>query len=137
MNKLLSVRIPSICICFTLITIANSALQVLYSRGLDGYTASVLYLFLWLILCQLIDAAVCRIEFRKWSHYCLTESLLLYLSTLVFCRVFYWDSLTIRQLATYTAVFLLVDISIITYFRKRQAMRAEEINELLHKRDQG
>lgn len=69
MNKLLSVRIPSICICFTLITIANSALQVLYSRGLDGYTASVLYLFLWLILCQLIDAAVCRIEFRKWSHY--------------------------------------------------------------------
>lgn len=137
MNKLVSVRVPSICICFTLITIANSALQVLYSRGLDGYTASVLYLFLWLIICQLIDAVVCRIEFRKWSHYCLTESLILYLATLVFCRIFYWNSLTLRQLAAYTAVFLLVDISIFTYFRKRQDMRAEEINELLHKREKG
>ena len=35
----------------------------------------------------------------------------------------------------YTSVFAFVDIFIFSYFRKRQEMRADEINRLLNKKD--
>lgn len=135
MKNIISIRIPSICICFTLVTIANSALNILNSKGTDMYSVSILLIFAWLVLCQLIDAAICRIDFKKWIHYCITESLILYLATLVFCRIFYWHSFTVRQLIMYTVVFAFVDIFIFSYFRKRQEMRADEINRLLTKKD--
>ena len=135
MKDIISIRIPSICICFTLVTVANSALNLLHSGGTDMYAISILLIFVWLVLCQLIDAAICRIDFKKWIHYCITESLILYLATLVFCRVFYWHYFTVRQLIMYTVVFAFVDIFIFSYFRKRQEMRADEINRLLNKKD--
>lgn len=134
MKDIISIRIPSICICFTLVTVANSALNLLHSGGTDMYAVSILLIFVWLVLCQLIDAAICRIDFKKWIllHH---GTLILYLATLVFCRVFYWHSFTVRQLIMYTVVFAFVDIFIFSYFRKRQEMRADEINRLLNKKD--
>ena len=135
MKDIISIRIPSICICFTLVTVANSALNLLHSGGTDMYAVSILLIFVWLVLCQLIDAAICRIDFKKWIHYCITESLILYLATLVFCRVFYWHSFTVRQLIMYTVVFAFFYILIFCYLRKSQEMRADEINRLLNKKD--
>lgn len=37
MKDIISIRIPSICICFTLVTVANSALNLLHSGGTDMY----------------------------------------------------------------------------------------------------
>ena len=135
MKDIFSILISSVCICFTLVTFFSSALNLLHSGGTDMYAISILLIFVWLVLCQLIDAAICRIDFKKWIHYCITESLILYLATLVFCRVFYWHSFTVRQLIMYTVVFAFVDIFIFSYFRKRQEMRADEINRLLNKKD--
>ena len=56
MKDIISIRIPSICICFTLVTVANSALNLLHSGGTDMYAVSILLIFVWLVLCQLIDA---------------------------------------------------------------------------------
>ena len=65
MKDIISIRIPSICICFTLVTVANSALNLLHSGGTDMYAVSILLIFVWLVLCQLIDAAICRIGRMK------------------------------------------------------------------------
>lgn len=134
MKDIISIRIPSICICFTLVTVANSALNLLHSGGTDVYAVSILLIFVWLVLCQLIDAAICRIDFKMdpLLHHGIPHP---YLATLVFCRVFYWHSFTVRQLIMYTVVFAFVDIFIFSYFRKRQEMRADEINRLLNKKD--
>lgn len=67
MKDIISIRIPSICICFTLVTVANSALNLLHSGGTDMYAVSILLIFVWLVLCQLIDAAICRIDFKNGS----------------------------------------------------------------------
>ena len=137
MKDIISIRIPSICICFTLVTVANSALNLLHSGGTDMYSVSILLIFVWLVLCQLIDAAICRIDFKKWIHYCITESLILYLATLVFCRVFYWHSFTVRQLIMYTVVFAFFYIFKFYYLRKRKEMRAGEKNRNINKKDTG
>ena len=116
MKNLLFIRIPSVCICFTLIIIGDAVVSLLWGSG----SAFLLVLFGWLIACQVVDLVVSKIEFRKWSHYCVTESVILYL---------------LSRLAAFTVIFLAADVFIFWYFRKRQEIQAKEINELIRAKE--
>lgn len=131
MKNLISIHIPSTCICFTLIVIGSMIFNLL--QGGDS-SLSFLILFAWLIACQLIDLLISKIEFRKWSHYCITESVILYLSSLFFFRLFVWKSMDISILVPFTVIFLITDGFIFWYFHKRQEIQATEINELIQAR---
>lgn len=128
MKTLFSVRIPSICVCFTL-----SALFMAASDLLAGNFSGVTYLvfFLWVLICQGIDWLLCHVDFKGWKSYCLTESLLLYVLTFLFFRLIFWHSLSLRQFLWFSAVFWIVDLSVFSYFRKKNELEAEEINALL------
>lgn len=128
MKNFLFVRIPSICICFTLITLADVITSLLFGNNTSPY---VLVLFLWLILCQVIDCLISKVDFQSWIHYCLTESMVLYLSSLAVFGILFWHGITLHQFILFTVIFLIVDIFIFSYFRKRQQLQADEINELL------
>ena len=51
MKNLLWNRIPSICICFTLIVLANWGLDLLWGNEVSPF---LLVLFVWLAACQII-----------------------------------------------------------------------------------
>lgn len=93
-------------------------------------------LFVWLVACQVIDLVVSKIEFRKWSHYCIAESAVLYLLSLLFFRLFVWDGMDIPLLVSFTLIFLITDGFIFWYFHKRQEMQAQMINELIRAREE-
>lgn len=131
MKNLLFNSIPSICICFTLIVIGNWGLNLL--RG-DDVSLFLPVLFVWLTVCQLIDLIISKIEFRKWSHYCITESAVLYLLSLFVFRLLIWDGINILILISFTVIFLVTDGFVFWYFRKRQEMQAKEINQLIQER---
>lgn len=133
MKNLLWNRIPSICICFTLIVLANWGLDLLW-----GYEVSpfLLVLFVWLVACQFIDTLISRIEFRKWSHHCIAESVVLYLLSLFVSRMFFWKGMDVSIFVSFTVIFLITDGFIFWYFRKRQEIQAEEINELIRVREE-
>ena len=90
MKNLLWNRIPSTCICFTLIVLANWGLNLLWGNEVSSFP---LILFVWIAACQLIDALISRIEFRKWSHYCIAESVVFYLLSLFISRMFFWKGM--------------------------------------------
>ena len=131
MKNLLFNCIPSICICFTLIVIGNWGLNLLWG---DDVSLFLPILFVWLAVCQLIDLIISKIEFRKWSHYCITESTVLYLLSLFVFRLFIWDGINIPILISFTVIFLFTDGFVFWYFRKRQEMQAKEINQLIQER---
>lgn len=131
MKNLLFNCIPSICICFTLIVIGNWGLNLLWG---DDVSLFLPVLFLWLTVCQLIDLIISKIEFRKWSHYCITESAVLYLLSLFVFRLLIWDGINIPILISFTVIFLVTDGFVFWYFRKRQEMQAKEINQLIQER---
>ena len=131
MKNLIVTHIPSTCICFTLIVIGSMIFNLL--QGGDS-SLSFLILFAWLIACQLIDLLISKIEFRKWSHYCITESVILYLLSFLFYRLFVWKSMDISILVPFTVIFLITDGFIFWYFHKRQEIQAAEINELIQAR---
>lgn len=128
MKDFLFTRIPSLCICFTLITLTSALIDML--RGAPS-GAALPILFLWLAACQLVDILLGKINFKKWMHYCLAESALLYLLSLLFFRLLYWESFSLQRLLSFTAIFLVTDIFIFWYFRKRRQLQAAEINALL------
>ncbi len=131
MKNLLFNCIPSICICFTLIVIGNWGLNLLWG---DNVSLFLPVLFVWLAVCQLIDVIISKIEFRKWSHYCIAESAVLYLLSLFVFRLLIWDGMDIPILISFTVIFLVTDGFVFLYFRKRQEMQAKEINQLIQER---
>lgn len=128
MKKLLFVRIPSICICFTLITLGNVILDLLCGRNVSLFLP---VLFVWLAACQLIDQLFGYVDFKKWSHYCITESVVLYLLSLLVFRLFFWDGFSFSALISFTIIFLITDVCVFWYFYRRQQIQAEEINSLI------
>ena len=98
MKNLLFFRIPSVCICFTLIIIGDAVVSLLWG---SGGSAFLLVLFGWLIACQVVDLVVSKIEFRKWSHYCVTESVILYLLSLFVFGLFFGVTRDIFRLAAF------------------------------------
>lgn len=131
MKNFLWNRIPSFCICFTLIVLGNWILNMLWG----GQTSLFLpVLFVWLVMCQVIDMLIDKIEFRKWIHYFLTESAVLYLLSLLISRVFFWDSMDTSIWISFTVIFAITDGFIFWYFRKRQEIQAKEINQIIQER---
>ena len=131
MKNFLTVRVPSVCICFTLLLLANAIVNLLGGIDTKGYDYTVLVLFLIILLCQAVDLALDHVEFRTWRQYCITESLILYVVTLIMFRIFFWPSFSARQLIIFTAIFLLIVTAVFSYFRKLQRMQAAEINALI------
>lgn len=132
MKNLLLNRIPSTCICFTLIVLANWGLNLLLGGEVSPFLPVLL---VWLAVCQLIDELISRIEFRKWSHYFIVESAVLYLLSLFISRMFFWKGMDVSVFISFTVIFLFTDGFIFWYFRKRQEIQAKEINELIRARE--
>ena len=130
MKNFLTVRVPSTCICFTLLLLANAALNLLSGIDTEGYDFTVLVLFLSILLCQGVDIALDHVE---WRQYCITESLILYVVNLAVFRIIFWHSLSARQLIIFTLIFLVIVTAVFSYFRKLQRMQADEINALIAK----
>lgn len=131
MKNLIFIRIPSTCICFTLIVVGNLIFNLLQGNSVSPF---FLILFGWLIACQFIDLLISKIEFQKWSHYCIMESIIFYLLSLFLFRLFVGHSMDISVLVSFTVTFLITDGFIFWYFYKRQKMQAAEINELIQAR---
>lgn len=131
MKNLLLFRIPSICICFTLIVLANTVLDFLYGNEVSLFLP---VLFFWLTACQVIDQLFCYVNFKKWSHLCITESAVLYVLSLLVFRLLFKTGSSVSSFVSFTVIFLVADIAIFWYFRKRQQIQAAEINKLLEEK---
>lgn len=128
MKNLFFIRIPSTCICFTLIILATLLNNLFYGADIPLFP---LILFGWLIICQTIDWLLSFVNFKNYLQYCLTESIIFYIGSLSIAYLFNWISFTSRNLISFTLIFLIVDIFIFWYFKYRQKLLAEEINAML------
>lgn len=132
MKNLLFVRIPSFCICFTLIILADVVIGLAYG---DNISPFALILAVWLLFCQLFDVLISRINFKKWSHYCVTETISLYLVSLLFYRIYFGRNFSGLQFVLFTVIFLITDSFIFWYFHRRQQIQADEINALIEQKN--
>lgn len=121
-------RIPSVCVCFTLIMLASFFVNMMYGVEPSVFPLAV---FGWILVCQVIDWLVSFINFKSWLGYCLTESLILYAASFVAGVVLRWFTLEPAGILVFTAIFAVVDALVFWYFRYRQKLVADEINAYL------
>lgn len=134
MRDIILNRIPSACICYTLIILANTVINLFRFENASSYPVM---LFLWIIGCQIIDWVLSFLDFKSWLWYCLTESVILYGSSLAVALLFRWIDVQAADLASFTLIFLAADILVFWYFRRRQQLLAAEINSLISGRNEG
>lgn len=129
MKNLLFVRIPSACICFTIIILAGTLSNLF--NGTKAWPFP-LYLFGWILVCEGIDWLISLIDFKSWLWYCVTESLILYVVSLAVALMLHWISWEPVSVLIFTLIFGVADSFIFWYFWRRGKLLAEEINTLLH-----
>ncbi len=122
-------RIPSVCICFTLIILCSVVVNMAYGVQISGFPV---VMFGWILICQVIDWLISFINFKSWWRYWLTESMILYMASFAVGVVLRWFVLELAGILTFTVIFLVVDALIFWYFHYRQKLVAEEINAYLH-----
>ena len=130
MKHLLWNRIPSTCICFTLIILSSFLVNTAYDTETSRFP---IVMFGWILVCQVIDWAVSFINFKSWLRYCLTESLILYAASFVVGATLRWFALEAEAILTFTVIFVVVDVLIFWYFRYRQKLVSDEINSYLQR----
>lgn len=129
MKHLFWSRIPSVCICFTLIILCSVVVNMAYGVQTSGFPV---VMFGWILICQVIDWLISFINFKSWWRYWLTESMILYMASFAVGVVLRWFVLEPAGILTFTVIFLVVDALIFWYFHYRQKLVAEEINAYLH-----
>lgn len=128
MKQFFFARIPSICICFTGIMLSSLAVNLLSGWPVSPFPFQVLG---WIVACQGIDKLLSLLEFKNPLHYSLVEGTIFYTVSLPVALIFHWISCTIPSIAAYTVVFLAVYLLLAWYFRRRQQLLAQELNQLL------
>lgn len=128
MKRFLFSRIPSICICFTGIMLSSLVVNLLSGWPISPFPFQVLG---WLVACQGIDWLLSYLDFKSRLHYCLVEAAILYAISLPVALVFHWASCTVPSIVAYSLIFLAVYGFLCWYFRRRQQLLAQELNQLL------
>lgn len=128
MKQFLFARIPSICICFTVIMLSSLAVNLLSGWPVSPFPFQVLG---WIVACQGIDWLLSFLNFKSWLHYCVVEAAILYAVSLPVALLFRWASCTFPSIAAYSLIFLAVYFFLTWYFRRRQQLLAQELNQLL------
>lgn len=127
-------RMPSICICFTGILMGSLVANLLSGWPVSPFPFQVLG---WIVVCQGIDWLLSYLDFKSWLHYCLVEASTFYALSLPVALVFHWTTGTVQGIVVYSLIFLAVYFLLVWYFRRRQQLLAQELNQLLQKRQKG
>ena len=127
MKRQFFARLPSACICFTVITLAVSLINP-QSRSLPVFC---IQLFCVILGCQAADWLLSFVRFKSRLRYCLAEAALLYADTLAAALLLGWSSPEPLSIAVFTLVFSAAYASVFWYLQYRQKLLADEINRML------
>ena len=136
MKKIRKIYIPSICITFTMAILWSCIWNVLKGNWLEGFALFVFQILGYLVITHAVVALfIDKINFKKYWHYFVTEMSAFYVVMLVFG---YWGNWFAFRLSTFLCVTLLfwaIGGYVHFYFYSLNKADAEEINELLKKRE--
>lgn len=134
MKLLLKTYLPSASITFTAVVLFTAAMNLA-----DGFSSLknswLLELFAFVLLADLLDFLLGKINFKSYPVYFLTEGVLFYLIMLCAGYFLGWFVFTPIMLLKVTAVFLLVFCLVHLYFRRLSRQTANEINASLQKQE--
>lgn len=131
MNKFMKIYLPGTCIIFTLSMLSTIIINTLYG-GIDYYHIYMLELLGLIILFQVLDQVIAKINFRTYKAYFITEYMVMFCAYLVAGVIFHWFNFNLKNIIVIAIPFTLIFIGIHYYFRSMFKKEADRINQLLN-----
>lgn len=132
MIKFLKTYLPAISISFTFIILYASVNNIISGYDKEGFCIFILQVIGYLIIAMLIDFLVSLINFKKFIHHFIVETVLLYPITFGFVIIGKWFQVNITSFIWCSFIYLIAMIIIHYYFYYITKRQAVEINNILH-----
>lgn len=132
MLKFLKTYLPAISIVFTFIILYASINNILNGYDKEGFCIFILQVIGYLSIAMLIDFLVSLINFKKFIHHFIVETVLLYPITFGFVIIGKWFQVNIFNFIWCSCIYLIAMILIHYYFYYLTKRQAIEINSILH-----
>lgn len=134
MERFKNTYLPSTAFAFTAVMLCVCVLNLI-----EGYEYQnnwrILEVFGYIVVMELVDVLLSRIEFKHYLTYFLTEGVAGYgLFFGLFGYVGNWFSYTPKRMMQVTLIYILIFAALHYYFYRRAQSRADEINEMLKDR---
>ena len=136
MKRIRKVYIPAVTISFTMVMVLASVVKFLQHDDIDGFAVFAIELFGYLIVTEVVDWLLCRIDFKSYFSHFLVESIALYPIMMVFAFRGRWFGFRPSNIIMATCIFLLVIAYIHYHFYQLDKADSERINTLLRDRDE-
>lgn len=130
MYKLVKVYLPGTAIMFTLVMLSNVIINALYG-GFNDYHQMTLELLGFIILLEVLDKLISKVNFKTYRAYFITTFIVMYSVYLAVGYVFHWFDFNVVNLIVVTIPFTLIFIGMHCYYRYLSKKEAEQINKLL------
>ncbi len=134
MLRFRKIILPSLAITFMLSILISVAWNIILGAGVNDYFMFIIQLIVFLILIQIIDYFISKINFKNYLGYFTAANSIYYIVFLSFGYVFHWFGFRVSNIIMNTISFLIVTSFIHYHFHRLFAMEAEEINRLIDNR---
>lgn len=130
MNKFMKIYLPGTCIVFTLGMLSTIIINALY--GDFGFYHIYMLEFLGcIILFQILDQVIAKINFKTYKSYFITEYTVMLCVYLVVGALFNWFNFNLKSAIVIAIPFTLIFLGIHYYFRGVFKREADQMNQLL------
>lgn len=133
MKKMILFRIQAISFYFTA-TVLISSLSNLSEGFASMSNLGLVEMFGFIVLCNIVDIFMNKIDFKSYFSYLFTESCIIYMLFLLFSYFTNWFEFTPIRLIHVTLLFILITAIGYYYFYQRHKMTSDEVNQLLKER---
>ena len=132
MSRLMKTYIPALTLNFTIIILFACVVNVVQGYDKEGFCFFILGVMGYLIIALAIDYFLSMINFKKYIHYFVVETILLYPAFLVAAGLGKWFHITTLNVLSYFCIFLIIMAVIHYYIYTVSKKQAEEINAILN-----
>lgn len=130
MKKTIMSKLSFIFPYYTIIILATTIYNLL-SGFTKIRTAWFIELFIFLIIFNIIDCALMKIEFKNYLTSVITEATIGYFLFLTVSYIWDWIQFTPTNLLSVTLLFTVIVVIGASYFHYRYKLHLEEINQML------
>ena len=134
MNQIIKNYIPSFAITFTLVILYTGIMTLISGSG-SLSMVFVAELSAYLLLAELIEGILDRINFKSMKTYLAAEAALMYGLLLLFAYYGEWIPFYMADILKLTLAFALIMSVVHAYFYRRARINAEQINRMLKERE--
>lgn len=135
MKEFRRLYLPGISIVFMYVAVFATIINILNGRDTGGHSVWLLQLLGYLIVVQIVNYLLNKVNFKSYFSYYIVENIIFYVMFIAVAYYFNWFSFNISNIIVNTIAFIVICGLTHYHFYKLDKEEADSINKELEKRN--